>query len=330
LDELYRILTLVESLKENVGKPYAGCTSLLSRYMFMFNHTRFLNFCGQPEARLNRDQSVYGARTNQRTWFIKTISIFLFSAPDVHLKLLQKMWVDEMMHKTVWEASLKKVNEEWREFTLYATVLLNANVAFLQTPRATSLETAVIASYFSISTSVGSIVLGLLLVRQNQTKDRETATDVINFLVNRAHPLLGLETLAIMFSLPYALLMWSMVSFLVAFLILCFEDSDIVTLTLIGSLSGVITVLVVWCIWANWEKHPDSDAQPSEKSLSFENDDDSEERSKKFTFEVLPEPFEEPQSSVGGFNFPLSFDWPSFMLRRRQSYDSNGTVVEDP
>jgi hypothetical protein len=122
-----------------------------------------------------------------------------------------------------------------------------------------------------------------------------------------------------------------MVSFLVAFLILCFQDSDIVTLILIGSLSGVITVLVVWCVWASWEKHPDSDAHPSEKSLSFEDDDDSEERSKKFTFEVaLPEPFEEPQSSAGGFNFPPSFDWPSFMLRRRQSYDSNGTVVEDP
>ena len=122
-----------------------------------------------------------------------------------------------------------------------------------------------------------------------------------------------------------------MVSFLVAFLILCFDDSDIVTLTLIGSLSGVIAVLVVWCIWANWEEHPASDAEPSEKSLSFENDDGSEERSKKFTFEVvLPEPFEEPRSSVRGFNFPLSFDWPSFMLRRRQSYDSNGTVVEDP
>jgi hypothetical protein len=94
-------------------------------YLFIFlcikDHARFLNFYGQPEARLNRDQSVHGTRTNQRTWFIKTISIFLFSAPDVHLKLLQKMWVDGMMHKAVWEASLKKVNEEWREFTLYVS-----------------------------------------------------------------------------------------------------------------------------------------------------------------------------------------------------------------
>ena len=135
----------------------------------------------------------------------------------------------------------------------------------------------------------------------------------------------------------FSSLLFSMASFLVAFLLLCFEDSSTVTLSLIGSLSGVIAVIVVWCIWTSWEKHPISDAQPSEKSLSFEGDeDDSEERPKKFVFEVMPESSitEEHHHhwpSVLRLKFPLSFDWPSFMHRqRRQSYDSNGTVVEDP
>ena len=82
---------------------------------------KFLNFHGQPEARLNRDQSVYGTRTNNQTWFIKTISLFLFSAPDVNLKTLQKMWVDNVMHKAVWEASLQKLKDEWQECTLYVS-----------------------------------------------------------------------------------------------------------------------------------------------------------------------------------------------------------------
>ena len=144
--------------KENVGKRYSGCISLLSQrkcvtpcthlthhsYLFrptyvrvqygrlslhhssqyiyfLKGHMKFLHFHGQPEARLNRDQSVHGVRTNQRTWFIKTISIFLFSAPDVHLRTLQKMWVDGIMHKAVWETSLKKMNDEWIEFILYVS-----------------------------------------------------------------------------------------------------------------------------------------------------------------------------------------------------------------
>ena len=130
-------------------------------------------------------------------------------------------------------------------------------------------------------------------------------------------------------------LLFSMASFLVAFLVLCFEGSSTVTHSLIGSLSGVIGVIIVWCIWTSWEKHPISNAQP-EKSLSFEgDDDDSEERPKKFTFEVIPESSitEEHHHwpSVLGLKFPLSFDWPSFMhRRRRQSYDCNGKVVEGP
>jgi hypothetical protein len=54
-------------------------------------------------------------------------------------------------------------------------VLLNANVSFLGTPRAGTLPGADIASYFSVCASVGSIVLGLLLVRQDQIKDTESA-----------------------------------------------------------------------------------------------------------------------------------------------------------
>ena len=166
-------------------------------------HMKFLHFHGQPEARLNRDQSVHGTRTNKRTWFIKTISIFLFSAPDVHLKILQKMWVDGVMHKAVWETSLKKVNDEWREFILYvsrniqlrqayphqqnmtqATVMLNANVAFLGKLQSADANRspAQISSYCSITASIGSIILGLLLVRQNQIKNRETleAVDAVS------------------------------------------------------------------------------------------------------------------------------------------------------
>ena len=88
----------------------------------------FLNFHGQPGARLNRQQSVYGNRTNRRTWFIRTISIFLFSAPDVHLETLQKMWVDGILHHAIWEESLKKVSDEWREFTLNVSHEIEATI----------------------------------------------------------------------------------------------------------------------------------------------------------------------------------------------------------
>ena len=112
----------------SIYPTYRGkCPSLMS----FKGTTKFLNFYGLPEARLNRDDSVYGDWTNRRTWFIKSISIFLFSAPNVHLKNLQKMWVDGIMHQAVWEESMKKVTDEWREFILYVCYKSQTNVSRL-------------------------------------------------------------------------------------------------------------------------------------------------------------------------------------------------------
>ena len=134
-------------------------------------------------------------------------SMFLFSAPDVHLEYLQKMWVDRILHKAVWEEGLKKVIEEWQEFILHvsnetqrptclmshflvffskkSTIILNANVAFLSIQ---SMDTnsdpyrspTQISSYCSITASIGSIIIGVFLVRQSRKKHRETASEMVS------------------------------------------------------------------------------------------------------------------------------------------------------
>lgn len=63
-------------------------------------------------------------------------------------------------------------------------MLLNANVAFLaiqsvdidKNPYRSPIQ---IACYLSIVSSIGSIILGLLLMRQNRTRESGTADDVV-------------------------------------------------------------------------------------------------------------------------------------------------------
>jgi hypothetical protein len=93
---------------------------------FSFNavvvdHTRFLNFHGEANARLERNFSIYGDPLYPRTLLIKTLSLVLFSAPDFHLKTLQDMWVDGIMHKSVWEECVKKLSDEWQEFIFFVS-----------------------------------------------------------------------------------------------------------------------------------------------------------------------------------------------------------------
>lgn len=48
-------------------------------------YARYLNFYGQKGARLTTDQTIYGTQS-KRTYLIKTLSIFFFYAPEVHLR----------------------------------------------------------------------------------------------------------------------------------------------------------------------------------------------------------------------------------------------------
>jgi hypothetical protein len=73
-----------------------------------------------PEARVYRHQCDQGG-SQRKTLFIKIISPLLLSAPDVHLRTLEKMWVDGIMHGPVWQDTIKKLNEEWQEFILYVS-----------------------------------------------------------------------------------------------------------------------------------------------------------------------------------------------------------------
>jgi hypothetical protein len=145
-------------------------------------------------ARLNRDQSIHPEK--QRTYLMTVMSPLLLYGAEVYLRKLQETTVDCHVNKPVWKNVLGLFTDEWKEFTLYvcsyhlplmslayymsifnvkATVLLNANIAFLaiQSVDSSSVighrSNAQIASYSSAVTSLGAIVLGLILVREHNT-----------------------------------------------------------------------------------------------------------------------------------------------------------------
>ena len=67
-----------------------------------------------------------------------------------------------------------------------ATVLLNANMAFLSIQSINNggnlvadRSAAQITSYISIMTSVGSVIISLILVRQNRSKNRHSAEEAV-------------------------------------------------------------------------------------------------------------------------------------------------------
>ncbi|KAI5120087.1 hypothetical protein M0805_001243 [Coniferiporia weirii] len=234
-----------------------------ARLMALFANERFYNFSGFHGARLSLDQSVRGESETSHSWLIKSLSPVLFYSPETHLLGLQRLWVDGVIKARHWKKFQSRLERDWEGFVLYSTVLLNANVAFLAIAVVLSnnngllFSPAAVASQVSMIASLGSIIIGLLLVRQLRISARESANDAIAYLEHRTHPQLGLETMAILYSLPFALLMWGMITFLTAVAIMCFYDADgnstLVTRLIYGVPWVFVVLLISWTVLTGWE-----------------------------------------------------------------------------
>ncbi|KAJ3788474.1 hypothetical protein GGU10DRAFT_306920 [Lentinula aff. detonsa] len=260
--DLKEMMILLNNLRKNPST--GGGVSAYSRIMYIFARLRFLHFHGQPAARLDRDQSVHhnaDRLQNRRPWWMKCLSPALFSAPDLYYRILSNLWVDNLVHEAAWSDFVNKMNEEWQQLILFNTVLLNANVAFLaiqsidDSSDSPGRSPEQIASFLSIVASFGSIILGLVLARKHRAKAKDTAEDAAKFLNSWERNRLGIASLAILYSVPYALLLWGVLCFLVAFSFMCYIDSDILIRSLMSSAWFVVAVLVLWCVTAlaSWD-----------------------------------------------------------------------------
>ncbi|KAN0140922.1 hypothetical protein V8E53_001366, partial [Lactarius tabidus] len=243
---------------------------------------RFVHFHGQRTTRQDRYKSIYKDRCRKHTILFRfVLSPLFFFFPGAHLRELEKLWTDDIIVEALWREFMQKLISEWTDFVLYSTVMLVANVAFLAipgiivVPQGTSPPNAwinplpaQIMSSISLVFCIGSIITGLLLIRRNRnmmTKDTRRAWYYLHGM-NWNWCQFGLEPLAIVFSLTYALLMWSAWGFFIALLIFSFQNMPRTILISVGTAAGIVTFLIVWCIINTW----DSGEQQDEPDLGRE------------------------------------------------------------
>ncbi|KAJ3829533.1 hypothetical protein F5880DRAFT_1521865 [Lentinula raphanica] len=277
LTDMEKMILLSNNLRKNPG---TGGVSALSRLMYIFARLRFVHFHGQPAARLDRDQSVHEEawKRNRRPWWMKWLSPVFFSTPDLYYRILLGIWVDDLVHESSWAEFMDKMRNEWQQLALFNTVLLNANVAFLaiqsidNSSNSPGRSPAQIASFLSTVASFGSIILGLLLANTHRAKAEDSAGSVARIFgswgrSNRP----GLATLAFLYGVPYALLLWGLVCFFVAFSAMCYIDSDVFVRSLVSSAWFVIVMLGLWCatVLSDWDHH---DSWQEESFWSYAGD----------------------------------------------------------
>jgi hypothetical protein len=80
----------------------------------------FVNFCGQPGARLDVGQSLYGdSDTQPKNIFFRVMNIILFGSLDAHSKALHMIWVDHTIVRRRWKDFINGLNNEWNGYTIF-------------------------------------------------------------------------------------------------------------------------------------------------------------------------------------------------------------------
>ncbi|KAG2092272.1 hypothetical protein BD769DRAFT_332872 [Suillus cothurnatus] len=242
---------LISSGDECVELP-AHLMCVLARLMRLFARSKFLNFYGQVSARLNANQSVYEVEQSRQkgTLRLRLANAFLWGAPAAQYKFLQNTWVDNILNYPKWSKHISRLNGDWSNVTIFSTVMLAVDVSFLAVPGVIS--TAVVAIFLSAMCSVSSLVASMLLAVECRGWGTDSAKGAASFMARMIHTQSDVEALAIMYSLPYASLIWAMFCFVIALGICVFHSTNPATLVIVSLCWVAITTLTLWPAW--WGK----------------------------------------------------------------------------
>ncbi|KAI0250647.1 hypothetical protein BJV78DRAFT_1283069 [Lactifluus subvellereus] len=288
-DEMRKMIELVRQARVEGNSGVEHHTAGTARLLSFFAHWRFLYFHGQKYAQL-LDQTADDKAKPKRTLLIKLLSPLLFFAPEIRLRDTMRRLIDGRAEKLK-KIPMTNLSTGWKDVILWSTVMLAANVGFLAIPGVvlsnlseTNITSpsqmiiftspAQIASFLSMEASLGSILVGLLLVRHNRTRQEEdlALAGGASAYLHQSYKLFGSEPMTVVFSLPWALLMWSyvvlrpqdflphiyrishasvvdrMVLFFIALLLLCFTISNTSTRIFVSVTSVMMAPPVVGCI----------------------------------------------------------------------------------
>ncbi|KAF8464220.1 hypothetical protein JB92DRAFT_3150256 [Gautieria morchelliformis] len=216
---------------------------------------RAVNHFGERGARLYRTQMV--KEEDPLPIFMKFAFLLLFDAPSTHLRSLRELSAGNVVYEDAWRTFMEALCNDWHNMILWATVLLAANVSFLaifnSTDQVIQESRAVTCSIVSTLSSTASIMIGMLLFlkhRSGPLAGRRTKNGV-EYLSAPIIARLGMQILAIMYSLPYAYLIWAMVTYIAAIILFVFNSglkstSQVVIAYVAMGLGSLLFVVIVY------------------------------------------------------------------------------------
>ncbi|VDC07561.1 unnamed protein product [Peniophora sp. CBMAI 1063] len=214
--------------------------AFVGRLWVFVSDYRFTNFHGEEVPRLDVTSSVLEHTDEEPSILFQLMSaVLLFGQPEAVRRELSVQLVDGLVVDRVWTAFISDKIKEWRKLMQWTLVLVLASAA------ATAVSPIPIITYTSLAVSSVCLLLCALLPQRLQgiAKDIDGTCEFLAGQNGRMVPL------AIVFSLPRAAFIWSLILLAAQAMIILFTSVPLPAGITICVVTGLLALYLAWIMY---------------------------------------------------------------------------------
>ncbi|KZV89816.1 hypothetical protein EXIGLDRAFT_771413 [Exidia glandulosa HHB12029] len=218
---------------------------------------RATNFYGDKRAKVSRLERHSRDKEPGHYALARTICSLIFLNRPHRLETdLKELFADGTLYRIHWRTYVEEeIEPEWQQQGTLATIMLAANMAFLALD---SVEKANDGPFLACKTlslssttfSVAALFATLKLARTHHKLKSATTEEASEYMTYCSSRMLGLFGLAVVYSIPFTMFMWSLFTFVAAVLLYAFQHwTRDAGLPLIAATVVPIVALLGWEWW---------------------------------------------------------------------------------
>ncbi|KAG0708426.1 hypothetical protein DFH29DRAFT_870955 [Suillus ampliporus] len=263
-ENLSTMLELVNNIKPQ-GKSKDGRSAwTIAKFMVLYYIGILRSSYGQNDDYFDIDYSEPDSEPYQRSMLMALLSPLMLKSAEVYAEELHSFRDNFSLAR--WRKFVNKVDISIRDSNLLATVLLSTNIGFLAIG---SIDSSSIDSIDG--SSLGEYHHWSYYFKQYRAKGADTPVRAVTILKRIFREQYGLERLAVICSLPYILLMWSLVLFSIAFCENSFNRTSDETRVPVAVAVLLCAIICVWVYVHCWTAGQGGEGRGSLQSLELEN-----------------------------------------------------------
>ncbi|KAF8843404.1 hypothetical protein BDN67DRAFT_964510 [Paxillus ammoniavirescens] len=269
---MFNMVKEIEEIEADVQQGSGHSSWVIAKFMSLYNDGVLRSSFGQSDDYFDIDSSEPSAPgPYQRSYLMAFLAPFLLKSADVYAEELHSFHDNFTPER--WARFVRKVDMSIRDSNLLATVLLSANIGVLaigsvdDSTTHGSRSAVQIITYVSIICSAGSIIIGLAIFKQYRAKGADTPLRAVTVLKRILNEKYGLDRIAIICSLPYVLLMWSLIAFLGTFVVISYNGTDPEVRIPVSVALALIFLSVFFCLYTAGP--PDKENQKLQEQLNM-------------------------------------------------------------